>query len=127
MKAVKTKKGKVKRIMLIILLVFIGIIISLVLFRAVYRETLRSKNAIKTQNGIDLMETVEIGGIQQVLYFRGRDIDNPVILYLHGGPASSEMQLLHGFQYEWEDTFTVVHLNEWYRTLGKSHSIFKKN
>jgi pimeloyl-ACP methyl ester carboxylesterase len=79
---------------------------------------LRLKHEIKSKNGIDLMETVQIGGINQLLYFRGQNIENPAILYLHGGPASSEMQLLHGFQYAWEDDFTVIHWEQ--RQSGKT-------
>ena len=36
-------------------------------------------NRVKSP-GIDLMETVTIGGISQVLYFRGEDTKKPVIL-----------------------------------------------
>ena len=113
-----TKKGGGRKVMLIVLLAVAAIIAGLFLFRAIYREVLRSKHAIHSPAGIDFMETVQIGGIRQVLYFRGQDVDNPVILYLHGGPASSEMQLLHGFQYDWEHDFTVVHWEQ--RQAGKT-------
>jgi len=68
--------------------------------------------------GIDSMETVEIGGIPQALYFRGEDVKNPVILFLHGGPGFPEMPYLHEFQYEWEAYFTIVHWDQ--RNTGKT-------
>jgi len=67
---------------------------------------------------IDSMETVEIGDIQQSLYFRGEDLKNPVILFLHGGPGYPEMPFLHEFQYTWEEHFTIVHWDQ--RNTGKS-------
>lgn len=114
----KHKMGKGRKIILIVLLAVAFIIAGTILFRVIYREALRSKHAIKTPNGIDLMETVRIGDIQQALYFRGQNTDNPVILYLHGWPAATEMQFLHGFQYEWEHDFTVVHWDQ--RQAGKT-------
>jgi len=69
--------------------------------------------------GIDCMEMVEIGGIMQTLYFRGENVDNPVILYLHGGPGNPEMPLLHMFQYKWEKDYTVVHWDQ--RNAGKTY------
>ena len=62
----------------------------------------RAKHRIKPP-GIDLMETVEIGGVQQALYFRGENIENPAILFIHGGPGFPEMPVLHTFQYEWKN------------------------
>lgn len=68
--------------------------------------------------GIDSMETVEIGGISQALYFRGEDVKNPVILFLHGGPGYPEMPFLYGFQYPLEEHFTVAHWDQ--RNAGKT-------
>ena len=90
------------------------------LILGVYRLILRRRNKI-TAPGIDLMEAVQIGGINQVLYFRGKKTENPVILFIHGGPGSSEMPLLHGFQYEWENDYTIVHWDQ--RNTGKTYHI----
>jgi len=68
--------------------------------------------------GIDFMEAVEIGGIEQALYFRGKDIQNPVILFIHGGPGQPEMVFLHKFQYELEKEYTVVQWDQ--RNSGKT-------
>ncbi|WP_236879629.1 hypothetical protein [Clostridioides difficile] len=62
---------------------------------------------------------VESGGIQQALYIRGQNADNPIILWVHGGPGNSMMPFLQLYQYEWENDFTVVN---WYqRNVGKTY------
>ncbi|MFP3152947.1 alpha/beta hydrolase [Lachnospiraceae bacterium ZAX-1] len=114
----KSKKGREKRVLFTIAMVLIALAIAPFLFRAIYRAILLRSHAI-SEPGIDLMETVEIGGIQQCLYFRGQDVDNPVILFLHGGPGSPEMEMLHTFQYDWEEDFTVVHWDQ--RQVGKTY------
>ena len=91
-------KRKAIKITIIVLAVIIAIpVLSFGVLRVVYPTILRATHAIKAP-GIDLLETVEIGGINQVLYFRGENIENPVILFLHGGPGSSEITAIHGFQ-----------------------------
>ena len=67
---------------------------------------------------IDLLETVEIGGIKQSLYIRGEDINKPVILFLHGGPGLPVIPFLHKFQYLWEKTYTIVQWDQ--RNAGKT-------
>jgi pimeloyl-ACP methyl ester carboxylesterase len=93
-------------------------ILTFSVLRLVYPAVLRERHKISTP-GIDQMELVEIGGIQQALYFRGEDVSNPAILFLHGGPGSSEIPFLHTFQYDWEKDFTVVHWDQ--RNAGKTY------
>jgi pimeloyl-ACP methyl ester carboxylesterase len=69
--------------------------------------------------GIDRMEMIEIGGIQQALYIRGENTENPVILFLHGGPGAPEMPFLYQFQYDWEKDYTVVQWDQ--RGAGKTY------
>ena len=100
-------------LIVLILLIFFGII------RGIIPAVTSASHNITSPSGIDLMETVEIGDIQQVLYFRGQDVDNPVILILHGGPGFPLMPFLHKFQYDWEYDFTVVHWDQ--RNTGKTY------
>jgi len=109
---------KIIRIICIVIGIIIIIsVLAFVILRFVYPAILRANHKIKDP-GIDVMETVEIGGVKQVLYLRGENIENPVILYLHGGPGSPMIPLLHGFQYDWEKDFTVVHWDQ--RNAGKT-------
>jgi len=63
-------------------------------------------------------EYVRINGINQYLFHAGTKYDNPVMLFLHGGPGSAESLLAHAFQEKWEDIFTVVHWDQ--RGSGKT-------
>lgn len=67
---------------------------------------------------IYLDEFVLINGIDQFLFHLGTKIDNPVMLFLHGGPGSSESLLTEAFQHKWEDKYTVVHWDQ--RGAGKT-------
>jgi len=72
----------------------------------------RSKKLIYTE------EYVSINGINQYLFHSGTKYDNPVMLFLHGGPGNAESLFAHIFQEKWEDIFTVVHWDQ--RGAGKT-------
>ena len=72
----------------------------------------------KTKRLINIEEYVSINGINQYLYHSGTKYDNPVMLFLHGGPGSVESLFAHVFQEKWEDVFTVVHWDQ--RGAGKT-------
>ena len=74
----------------------------------------------KSKRSIYLDEYVLINGIEQFLFHLGTKIDNPVLLFLHGGPGSSESLLTEAFQHKWEDKYTVVHWDQ--RGAGKTLS-----
>lgn len=60
------------------------------------------------------------GGIAQWMSIRGRDVANPVLVVLHGGPGMPETALLRHFNGALEDVFTVVYWEQ--RGAGKSFS-----
>jgi pimeloyl-ACP methyl ester carboxylesterase len=66
---------------------------------------------------------MEIGGIQQGFFLRSENQDNPVILFLHGGPGSPELAMLY-LPYETserlEKYFTVCYWDQ--RGAGMSFS-----
>jgi pimeloyl-ACP methyl ester carboxylesterase len=76
--------------------------------------------AIVSQNGIASLEPVMLGGVEQWILIRGHDVDNPVLIYLHGGPGSPA--ILYGrFAFSGlEQHFTVVTWDQ--RGCGKSYS-----
>jgi pimeloyl-ACP methyl ester carboxylesterase len=76
-------------------------------FRA-YRQYLSARVlAIHSPNGIQEGMYVKIGGIDQWIQIRGEDRDNPVILFVHGGPGGSTIPISSAWK-PWEKYFTVV-------------------
>jgi len=71
-------------------------------------------------SGVEELVAIPIGGTQQWISVRGRDRDNPILLMIHGGPASPEMPTSWYFQGGWEDYFTVVQWDQ--RGSGKSYN-----
>jgi pimeloyl-ACP methyl ester carboxylesterase len=75
---------------------------------------------IVTPRGIERLEKVKIGGIEQWVSIRGADRRNPVLLYLHGGPGFAMMPMSWYFQRGWEEYFTVVEWDQ--RGAGKTYA-----
>lgn len=75
---------------------------------------------IVVPDGIDERLEIDIGGTKQWISVRGRDRRNPILLMIHGGPASPEMQTSWIWQGDWEDYFTVVQWDQ--RGAGKSYT-----
>jgi pimeloyl-ACP methyl ester carboxylesterase len=59
-----------------------------------------------------------IGGLDQWVMIRGRSVDNPLLIVLHGGPGSSETALFRAFNAELEDAYIVVYWDQ--RGAGRS-------
>ena len=90
------------------------------------RALLRARNArdyaITTPNGIDEARYVEVGGIQQWVTIRGEDRNNPVLLFLHGGPGDATNPWGYAGFRLWLKHFTVVQWDQRGagRTFGKN-------
>ena len=87
-------------------------------FRSGIQARILAAKKIDSPNGIDSMESVRINGLEQWLQIRGQDKDNPVLLYLHGGPGSVIMPFSYMFLPDWEKNFTVVNWDQ--RGTGKT-------
>jgi pimeloyl-ACP methyl ester carboxylesterase len=81
---------------------------------------LAQSRRIVSPDGIEELRKVRIGGIDQWLSVRGRDRRNPILLVLHGGPASPTLPIAYTFQSPWEDYFTVVQWDQ--RGTGKTYA-----
>ncbi|WP_395294611.1 alpha/beta fold hydrolase [Kitasatospora hibisci] len=90
-----------------------------------HRRVKQLRNAelmrIDRPNGVDEQGFVRIGAIEQWISIRGEDLDNPVLLEIHGGPGSSN-SFFGPRTREWEKHFTVVRWDQRGagRTLGRS-------
>lgn len=75
---------------------------------------------IVSPDGLQASETVQIGGIKQVLTIRSQDLRNPVLIYFHGGPGYIETPLDWWWDRGWDEYFTVVHWDQ--RNAGKTYT-----
>ena len=64
--------------------------------------------AITKPNGIDEASYVPIGGIEQWVTIRGENRNNPVLLFVHGGPGDVTNPWSFAFFAPWEQYFTIV-------------------
>lgn len=67
---------------------------------------------IERNNSVASIQKVEIGGIGQYIMIRGRDINNPILLFLHGGPGYTQILFARKYQEELEDSFIVVNWDQ---------------
>jgi pimeloyl-ACP methyl ester carboxylesterase len=85
-----------------------------------YRVYLEKSTKIETPNGISSLEEINLGGLKQWIFIRGTDQNNPVLLFLHGGPGAPLLGMSSSRKYDTEmiKHFTVVHWDQ--RGAGKS-------
>lgn len=85
------------------------------------RAIVADLDRIVTPNGVQESWAQEAGGIRQWVTARGQDRDNPVILFVHGGPASPLTPTLWQFQKPLEEYFTMVTYDQ--RASGKTFTL----
>ena len=78
---------------------------------------------IKGEQSISTMEQVEINGTAHEIMIRGVNTSNPIIIFIHGGPACSEIPYVRKYQKDLERQFTIVHYDQ--RGSGKSYHFFE--
>ena len=52
---------------------------------------------------------IQIGGVKQGMFIKSKNTNNPVLLYIHGGPAFPNYFLIDKFKPKLEDYFTVCY------------------
>ena len=82
------------------------------------KEIIADLQKIVSPNGVQENYEVKIGGIKQWVYVRGQNRENPIILFVHGGPASPMSPFSWMFQRPVEEYFTVVNWDQ--RASGKT-------
>ena len=87
-----------------------------------FQSTLSLAEAVNQQGGISEMREVSLGGISQYIAIEGENRDNPVCLFLHGGPGLS---LPYGVSSRHQVETVSSHCNVVYwdqRGAGKTYS-----
>ncbi|QSQ26804.1 alpha/beta fold hydrolase [Pyxidicoccus parkwayensis] len=74
---------------------------------------------IVAPEGLERTEKIRIGGIDQWVSVRSRDLRNPVLLVLHGGPGWVAMPTSWYVAHGWDEFFTVVQWDQ--RGAGKTY------
>ena len=101
---------RVLKILTVILLLFIAVN----LIRPTWTPVIKEENAISE------LRKVIIDDTELEIMIRGNDRDNPVLIFVHGGPCCSEIPYVRKYQEKLEKDFTIVHYDQ--RGSGKSYA-----
>ena len=111
---------KNKVMMLFLTIVFFGAIVLGILFLIPgFTFSIKDPQGHNVSQSIASLEKINLGGQEQWILIRGTDVTKPVILFLHGGPGTSNMCLLRKYTGELEKHFIVVTWDQ--RGAGKSY------
>jgi pimeloyl-ACP methyl ester carboxylesterase len=81
---------------------------------------IRAGGPSDTTRSVAALEKVSVGGSAQWILVRSRDLRNPVVLFLHGGPGTSQLTSNRRSTRDLEKHFTVVNWDQ--RGAGKSYA-----
>lgn len=103
------KKSKLPiRILKWIAGVFAIILISVSVFVIGCRNVNYIKHYQMIDHGVDEAAYVTLGDQEQYVLMRGMNNENPVIIYLHGGPSSPDTYVTYGFTDYLVDDYTII-------------------
>ncbi len=116
--SIKLFVRKAKRIMVAIVSISLACILILGGVLLVWSpgkpEPFLDENGNLLTDSISEKIRVHINGVEQGMFIKSKDIDNPVLLFLHGGPGMPEYWLTQRYSTNLEDYFTVV----WWEQRG---------
>jgi len=116
-------KLTISMLMLLLLIILFGFLITfltLLYYSPGKPESFQDKNGKTIANSISEKIYVNIGGIRQGMIIRSKSIQNPVLLYVHGGPAFPNYFLIEKYKPGLEEYFTVCYWEQ--RGGGLSYS-----
>jgi len=109
---------RIGKILLVTLLLIVGVLLAgtivLVVKSPGRLDPLKDTEGKEIVGSLSEKNFIEIGGLQQGFFIRTENPENPVLLFLHGGPGSPE--LAYSVAYEWserlEKYFTVCYWDQ---------------
>jgi proline iminopeptidase len=109
-----------KYVGIVVVCLIVVVLSSALLYRKYLQHKIVEQRAITSPNGINSLEAVRIGGIDQWIEVRGQNVNNPILLFIHGGPGVAFIPMSGAFQDPWEKYFTVVQWDQ--RGAGKTYA-----
>ena len=106
---------------LLYIAVTLGLAIFILYLIPGYTSSIKDSNGRSLKGSIASLEKVNLGGQEQWILLRGEKATNPIILFLHGGPGTSDMGLLRRYMSELEKHFIASYdsyNNGYNNTLG---------
>lgn len=106
-----------------------GLLICLFIVIMISRGVNQSKFKITGENSISESSYILIGGVEQFIQIRGKNKNNPVILFLHGGPGQTMPYISYYFQQYLINNFTFVSWDQrgsgrtYYRNQSENYNI----
>lgn len=112
-------KRKLVKLMKNLLIIILAIIVFalLIIFAARWRNAV--KNQITTPDGIQESTYLDINGSKQYIQIRGENINNPVMIFIHGGPASPMGYVSAYYQKDLESQLTIINYDQ--RGCGRTY------
>ena len=96
-----------------------AVIVLTVLSVFVSRLINSDKNIIDTKTGIQESTYIDIDGMKQYVQIRGKNTKNPVMIFIHGGPASPKGYVSAYYQRELESKLTIINYDQ--RGCGRTY------
>ncbi|PST82719.1 alpha/beta hydrolase [Pedobacter yulinensis] len=84
------------------------------------KKIIADLDSIVAPGGVQEKYQLSLGNMRQWIYVRGQDRENPIVLFVHGGPASPMSPLAWSFQRPMEEYFTFVNYDQ--RASGKTYA-----
>jgi pimeloyl-ACP methyl ester carboxylesterase len=123
--SVKSSSRNAVRIMLtmpVVLLVCVLILVGVLqAYSSGKPEPFLDENGNPLAGSISEKVFVDINGVEQGMFIESKDINNPVLLFVHGGPGMPEYWLTQRYPTGLEDYFTVVWWDQ--RGAGLSYNV----
>lgn len=97
------------------------LLLGVLLFKSSEKITpFLDENGNVIKDSISEKTFVNINGVKQGMFIRGENVDNPVLLFVHGGPGMPEYFLTEKYKTDLEKHFTVCYWEQ--RGAGLSYS-----
>lgn len=99
--------------------IFIAFLVLVALFVMFLRFRNRSKIKIDGKNSVQESLFLDINGMKQYVQIRGENVENPVMIFVHGGPASPMGYVSAYYQKELESSLTIINYDQ--RGCGRTY------